>query len=208
VNRSYFELIEIFKTNIVEPLGDSKDSKRMKYFAVLELVADLKASFRYNYEYELLRQVLKEYNNILSKQLKIERIKIFTPQFNINDDTNNFVLNTTSQNHNTSRQIQQRFGEVLLNTAILEKTNIFKNLQEEDFDIVFKIKNISVYDDDIMYNFPYTTFIGNKHCSFIHYFYLQKIRLNNYTDKSENFQLFGLDYNSTYLGFSYDSTGI
>ena len=37
----------------------------------------------------------------------------------------------------------------------------------------------------------------------MHYLYLQKLRLKNYSDKAENFQLFDLDYNSENFGFEY-----
>ena len=141
VNRSYSDLVDIFKTKIVEKEGESENSKRKKYFAVLELVADLKVSFQYYYEYELLRLVLKDYNDVLSEQLNFQKIKIFTPRTTIvnpNDDTKNVVLNTITQN---SQKQQQAFGEVAVNRSSVQTISTFDNLQEEDFGIVFKIKH-------------------------------------------------------------------
>ena len=205
VNRSYFELVELFKTKIVEPLGETEDSKRKKYFAVLELVADLKASFQYYYEYELLRLVLKDYNDILSEQLNFRKIQIFTPSTSIinANETENLVLNTVTQSSQKQRAL---FGEVPIKTSTLQKTDIFNNLQEEDFGIIFKIKSCSIDSNDTMYNFTCTTFVGFYYCNFIHYLYLQKFRLKNYSDQSENnsenFQLFNIDYKDKY-GFYY-----
>ena len=144
VNCSYSELVEIFKTKIVEESGESENSKRKKYFAVLELVADLKASFQYYCKYELLRLVLKDYNDVLSEQLNFQKIKIFTPQTTIvnpNDDTKNVLLNTITQN---SQKQQQAFGEVAVNRSTVQTISTFDTLQEEDVGIVFKIKHISM----------------------------------------------------------------
>ena len=96
-------------------------------------------SFEYYYEYELLRLVLKDYNDVLSEQLNFQKIKIFTPQTTIvnpNDDTKNVALNTITQN---SQKQQQAFGEVAVNRSTVQTISTFDTLQEEDVGIVFKI---------------------------------------------------------------------
>ena len=115
----FCQLVEFFKTQVVELLEESEDSKRKKYFAVLELVADLKASFQYYYEYELLRLVLKDNNDILSEQLNFRKIKIFTPKTSIVDpnETENVVLNTVTQS--SQKQQKALFGKVPINTSVL-----------------------------------------------------------------------------------------
>ena len=66
--RSYLELLEIFKKEIVEKPGETEDEKRTKYFAVITLQEDLKANFDYYYEYELLKLVLQDYKDVLNKK--------------------------------------------------------------------------------------------------------------------------------------------
>ena len=142
--------------------------------------------------------MLKDYNDILSEQLNFRKIQIFTPSTSIinPNETENLVLNTVTQS--SSQKQRALFGEVPIKTSTLQKTDIFNNLQEEDFGIIFKIKSCSIDSNDTMYNFTSTTFVGFYYCNFIHYLYLQKFRLKNYSDQSENnsenFQLFNMNY--------------
>ena len=78
-NRNYFDLVESFKTKIVENPGNTDKLKNDKYFDCLQLIADLEVSFQFYYEYKMLRDALKDYTDVLSKQLNKPKIRIFTP---------------------------------------------------------------------------------------------------------------------------------
>ena len=78
VKRSYFELVEIFKKEIAGKQGGPGKPMRDKYFTVLELLADLKVSFRSYYEYAYLREVLTDYYDVLNDQLNPQKITKFT----------------------------------------------------------------------------------------------------------------------------------
>ena len=101
---SYFELVKIFNTEIYEKQGKKGQPRIDKYFACLNLIQDLKVSFKLYYEYELLREVLQDYMNVLSEQLGQRKIRVFNPTETV-VPSSNLVFNTPSTN-------RQRFGEV------------------------------------------------------------------------------------------------
>ena len=111
------ELIDIFNNEIIH---DQTKTLQERYWVIVELQTKLKDIFMYYYEYELLRLVLKDYNDILSEQLNFQRIKIFTPKTSIVDpnETENLVLNTVTQS--SQKQQKALFGEVPINTSILQ----------------------------------------------------------------------------------------
>ena len=82
-------------------------------------------------------------------------------------------------------------------------TDIFNDLQEKDFNIVLKIENWPLHDNQTMYDLKYTTFSACYYCNFMHYFYLHSFRLKNYSNVAEKFQLFDLNSYKYYYGFRY-----
>ena len=111
--RSYLELLEIFKKEIVEKPGETEDEKRTKYFAVITLQEDLKANFDYYYEYELLKLVLQDYKDVLNKKTAKTNIRVFTPTETSVTDSDDIVYNTLRR---TAARIR-RFGEVQINPS-------------------------------------------------------------------------------------------
>ena len=188
-HRSYFELVELFRTHMVDNPGTNNDMMKRKYFECLKLIADLKVSFEFYYDYKILRYLLKSYLDVLTGQLNQPKIQVFTPM-DIVSNLNGYVYNTPSKNRSRSRQ---RFGEIQLNTSTIDKTNLFKDLQEERYNIKFQLKHYSLDGDNVIYNFRNTPFAGICTTKLLHNYYLLHIHASNYTrfqHNSERFQLF------------------
>ena len=174
--RSYLELLEIFKKEIVEKPGETDDEKRTKYCAVITLQDDLKANFKYYYEYELLKLVLQDYKDVLSKKTKKTNIRVFTPSETSVTDSDNIVYNTPPS-RSTARI--RRFGEVQINPSRLIRTDVFDQLKEDQFGIKFRIQDYSLHDNNTMYQLTHSFFIGDGDTQFMLDFYLQDLRLKH-----------------------------
>ena len=201
VKRSYFELVEIFKKEIVEKQGGPGKPMRDKYFQVIELLTDLNVSFRFYYEYAYLKQVLIDYYNVLNHQLNPQKITKFNPNI-AHNNSHRFVYNTQTQ---TPKRSLYGFGEVQLDTTVLQETPVFDNIQSENFGIIFETKNYCL--NSKMYDLKYSPFAGNcsnhllMEYSFIN---LRKQHYRQFQEKSDNFKLFENDYTEHLLGFDYD----
>ena len=207
--RSYFELLELFKKEIVENPGKTEDDMTRKYFALVSLTSDVKANFQDYYEYALLKNVLQDYTDVLTKQRSPvnRKVHVFTPSETSVTDSDNIVYNTPSRS--TARV--RRFGEVQINPSRLIRTDVFDQLKEDQFGIKFRIQDYSLHDNNTMYQLTHSFFIGDGDTQFMLDFYLQDLRLKyyyTYTDKSDRFQLFDLDDATLTFGFNYDKSSL
>jgi hypothetical protein len=152
--RSYFELLELFKKEIVENPGKTEDEMTRKYFALVSLTSDVKANFQDYYEYALLKNVLQDYTDVLSKQRSPvnRKVHVFTPSQTSVTDSDNIVYNTPSRS--TARI--RRFGEVQINPSRLTRTDVFDHLEQNQFGIKFNIRNYSLHDNNTMYNLTHS----------------------------------------------------
>ena len=199
---SYFELVKIFNTEIYEKQGKKGQPRIDKYFACLNLIQDLKVSFKLYYEYELLREVLQDYMNVLSEQLGQRKIRDFNPTETV-VPSSNLVFNTPSTN-------RQRFGEVQLDISMLTQTYAFQNLKEENYDIIFRIIKYSIDNNEIMYNLQYTPFVGTEVMQLVLNYYLYELQLKNYTkfpQNTENFKLFPLNVYGA-IGYEFEKMAL
>ena len=186
--RTFDELVKKFRTEIYEKQGKLRDDQSVKYFECLKLIADLKVSFQFYYDYEDLRAVLQDYINVLSQQLGENKFHVFTPTDIA--PYSNLVFNTPSTN-------RTRFGEVQLHTSVLTKSELFDDFDEDDeqYDIKFELKNYTIDNDLTMYNFQNSPFIGLLFFEItLNYYFvnLHSINYFNYRYKSDHFKLFHL----------------